>query len=137
MGLVGRLPLGGRIWTQPYGLPGQGDSRWVENRADFRMVSSHYFRAMGTRLLEGRSFTEEEDLIEERRVAVIDEKLALRLAPGGSAVGQRIGFPLDGEPVEAEVVGVVAMALGLSFLATIYPSWSAARLDPVEALRYE
>lgn len=36
-----------------------------------------------------------------------------------------------------DVIAVIAMALSLSFLATLYPSWRAARLDPVEALRYE
>ncbi len=32
---------------------------------------------------------------------------------------------------------IVLMSLGLSFAATLYPSWRAAKLDPVEALRYE
>ena len=44
-------------------------------------------------------------------------------------------LPAKVDPVE--VATVTGMALGLSFLATIYPSWRAARLDPVEALRYE
>jgi len=44
-------------------------------------------------------------------------------------------MPAEMDP--GEVVAVVLMALGLTFLATLYPSWRAARLDPVEALRYE
>ncbi len=43
-------------------------------------------------------------------------------------------------PAEIDVrqtVSIVVMAMSLSVLATIYPSWRASKLDPVEALRYE
>ena len=36
-----------------------------------------------------------------------------------------------------ETIAVLLMSLFLSFAATLYPSWRAARTDPVEALRYE
>jgi lipoprotein-releasing system permease protein len=44
---------------------------------------------------------------------------------------------LPAEVAFGETSAVVIMALTLSFLATLYPSWRAARLDPVDALRYE
>ena len=37
----------------------------------------------------------------------------------------------------ADVIAITLMALALSFVATLYPSWSAARTNPAEALRYE
>jgi lipoprotein-releasing system permease protein len=44
---------------------------------------------------------------------------------------------LPAKIIWSEVAGVTGMALVLSFLATLYPAWRAARLSPVEALRYE
>jgi lipoprotein-releasing system permease protein len=43
-------------------------------------------------------------------------------------------IPAETNPTE--VAAVVGMALVLSLLATLYPAWRAARLDPVEAWRY-
>jgi lipoprotein-releasing system permease protein len=59
--------------------------------------------------------------------------LNMDLFPGELYFLSRLPAELD----VGETTAVVIMALALSLLATLYPSWRAARLDPVEALRYE
>ena len=44
---------------------------------------------------------------------------------------------LPAEVNPTEVVLVATVTLGISFIASFYPAWRAARLNPVEALRYE
>ena len=44
-------------------------------------------------------------------------------------------LPAEVEPTE--IFMIISMALGLSFLASIYPAWRASRIAPAEALRYE
>jgi lipoprotein-releasing system permease protein len=44
---------------------------------------------------------------------------------------------LPAEMDASQTFWIVMMSLFLSFIATLYPSWRAAKLDPVEALRYE
>jgi lipoprotein-releasing system permease protein len=49
-------------------------------------------------------------------------------------------YYLDRLPVRMEAMDVglvLLMAVGISFLATLYPAWRASRVNPVEALRYE
>ena len=57
---------------------------------------------------------------------------------GSSGEGSELAFlsQLPARMDAGETVSVVAMALVLSFLATLLPAWRAARLDPVEALRH-
>ncbi|NNF27729.1 MAG: FtsX-like permease family protein [Gemmatimonadetes bacterium] len=106
-GVIVGLPLGGDRWSQPWGGRGTTPEEWGNTRADFRAVSSGYFEAMGVALRGGRVFTSDEDLREERRVAVVDVSLAEALVRGGQALGYNITFPLDGSVVEAEIVGIV------------------------------
>ncbi|NNF28895.1 MAG: FtsX-like permease family protein [Gemmatimonadetes bacterium] len=106
-GVIVGLPLGGDRWSQPWGERGTPPDEWGNGRADFRAVSSGYFEAMGVALRAGRAFSSDEDLREERRVAVVDVSLAEELVRGGRALGHSITFPLDGSVVEAEIVGIV------------------------------
>jgi len=44
---------------------------------------------------------------------------------------------MPSEPQQSDIVPITVIALVLAFLATIYPSWRASRVNPAEALRYE
>lgn len=77
--------------------------------ADYRTITPGLFTAMGVRLIDGRGFTEA-DHGGKDPVVIVDDRLAQRLWPGRSAVGQRIvvdpgsqGIPTQ----KATVVGVV------------------------------
>jgi lipoprotein-releasing system permease protein len=81
-------------------------------------------------------------------IGTLGTALGLLAGYGASWLGQRYKlFPLQAEvyslpyvPFHAQAgdgVWIAAAALAISFLATLYPSIGAARLDPVEILRYE
>ncbi|MFM9914340.1 MAG: lipoprotein-releasing ABC transporter permease subunit [Rhizobacter sp.] len=44
---------------------------------------------------------------------------------------------MPSDPQSGDIVPIVAISLVLAFVATIYPSWRASRVQPAEALRYE
>jgi lipoprotein-releasing system permease protein len=44
---------------------------------------------------------------------------------------------MPSDPQSADIVPVGLISLALAFVATLYPSWSASRVNPAEALRYE
>jgi lipoprotein-releasing system permease protein len=44
---------------------------------------------------------------------------------------------MPSDPQQADIVPIAIIALVLAFLATLYPSWRAAQVNPAEALRYE
>jgi predicted permease len=75
-------------------------------------VSPEYFSTMGIRLLEGRGFTEADQVPKARTVLIVDRKFAERHFPGRSAVGQLIAWgPKDQKRDDAPViVGVAEVA---------------------------
>ena len=69
----------------------------------------------------------------ERILGSIESLFNVTLLP--SDVYYITGLPYDLRGGDVTVIALVALAM--SFLATLYPAWRAARTDPAEALRYE
>jgi macrolide transport system ATP-binding/permease protein len=103
VGICSQLPLGegfGSTGVNIVGRP-QSKTRYEENG---RVVSSNYFATMGTRLLRGRFFTED-DNASKPPVMIINQAFARKYFPDQDPLGQRI---YNGDPTHAmEIVGIV------------------------------
>ncbi|WP_439113811.1 lipoprotein-releasing ABC transporter permease subunit [Hydrogenophaga sp.] len=64
---------------------------------------------------------------------------ALERALGASFLPQDIYLisRMPSDPQQSDILPIALISLALSFVATIYPSWRASRVNPAEALRYE
>ncbi len=66
-------------------------------------------------------------------VPAIERALGMAFLPGSIYLISR----MPSEPMASDIVPVIITSLVLAFVATIYPSWRASRVNPAEALRYE
>jgi lipoprotein-releasing system permease protein len=66
-------------------------------------------------------------------VPAIERLLGVAFLPGSIYLISR----MPSQPLAADIVPIALVSLALAFLATLYPSWRASRVNPAEALRYE
>ena len=98
-----KLPLRGGGDSFNVGIEGRGPESQVFTY--FRIVSMDYFRTMGIKLLDGRTFDASDRPGDSVGVAVINETFAKKNFPGENPIGRRIA---DGGPVSTPIIGVVS-----------------------------
>jgi predicted permease len=102
------LPLAGGFSPVRWGgAEAQADPSKFQ-AADLQIVLPGYFEAMGTTLLAGRTFTQD-DSSPDKNLLIVDQALAAKAFPNESAVGKRILFRVRTQEAQwGEIIGVVA-----------------------------
>ena len=128
-------PLDGQLGNARYGTEEAAADPSKFQQADVHVVQPGYFETLRTRLVAGRTFTED-DNAPTRTVVVIDDDLAAKAFHGKPAVGERLFIRARGnEPEWVQVIGVVVHQRSSSlatpgreamFLADGYFGWGAA-----------
>ena len=91
----------GGVWIVVPGRPSTGERNDVPERD----VSFGYLETLGTRLVSGRYFTEDEDDGNKRRVVVVNHTLAKKLFPGESPIGSHVAY--QGDSHTMEIIGEI------------------------------
>jgi predicted permease len=87
-------------------IGGRPDNRLENIDTGFSRVSPHYFETIGTPLVRGRTFNQN-DTQSAPHVVVVDESFARTFFSGEDALGKHIGSSLQGHGFDYEIVGVV------------------------------
>lgn len=100
-------PLTGITLRYPFWVEGRPHEEGNADDAVFNSISADFFRTLRVPLREGRFFTAHDEAA-TLKVCIINQSLARKLFPGGSALGKRVRFLPWLAPGYREVVGVVA-----------------------------
>src|SRR5262245_48514820 len=114
VGVVSALPLSPVFYSIPFTIEGRATTPDEVERADYRVVSAGYFRAMKIPLIAGREFNER-DTAETSPVTLISQNLARRHWPNSSPLGAHLRINDNNQgPRPVEIVGVVGDVKHLS-----------------------
>jgi predicted permease len=102
--IASRLPLAPDINMEGLKVPGHHSAADDATPIDAVSVGADYFRTVGVPIVAGRAFTAD-DVAQQRPVAVVNETMARRYWPDGSALGRRI-HPGDFDQPALEIVGI-------------------------------
>jgi macrolide transport system ATP-binding/permease protein len=102
-------PFNDCCWAFSVGV--QGYTPKPEERMSVRLnrVSAGYFRTIGTKVLMGRAF-DEQDAPASRRIAVVTEEFVRRFLPDENPIGSHFGIGDERNAGDLEIVGVVGNA---------------------------
>jgi len=102
------LPLAGGFSPVRWGGREALDDPSKFQAADLQIVLPGYFESMGTKLIAGRTFTDD-DSTPDRKLLIVDEALAAKAFPNESAIGKQILFRVRTPDAQwGEIIGVVA-----------------------------
>ncbi len=105
-GIASLVPMDLHFAMSPIFVEGAPEGRAADApRALNNVVSPGYFAAMGTRVLAGRDFSDD-DRAENERVAVVNQSFARKFWPEGDAIGKRFSIGSASAP-KMQVIGIV------------------------------
>ncbi len=116
------LPVGGGLWTRTVQVDGYAFRADESDEVGFNVIAPDYFETIGTPLILGRDF-DEQDTGTSAKVAIVNESFARHFFGEAPAIGRRV----TSVDVTYEIVGVVRDAkyqtLRAPIIKTMYTSW--------------